>query len=147
MDSTGRSFHLFQMMVISNTSTSLKNHILSENFVSKDHVNPVVITQRDKLVLIICMKISLLQLVTILLKHGANPLQPNDKGETPVDVANDINIKKLLAREIISSNSETSSIDEVRSPTSPESLASIKDEDRGIDVEGIVAHCSGLCRQ
>ena len=53
MDSTGRSFHLFQMMVISNTSTSLKNHILSENFVSKDHVNPVVIIQRDKLMLII----------------------------------------------------------------------------------------------
>ena len=89
--------------------------------------------------------ISLFQLVTILLKHGANPLQPNDKGQTPVDVANDINIKKLLAREIISSNSETSSIDEVRSPTSPESLASIKDEDRGIDVEGIIMYSCGLC--
>ena len=77
-----------------------------------------------------------MQLVSILLKHGANPLQPNEKGQTPVDVANDTYIKKLLGREIISSQSETSSIDECRSPTSPESLASVKDDDRGIDVDG-----------
>nr|KAG5712711.1 hypothetical protein BaRGS_029766 [Batillaria attramentaria] len=77
------------------------------------------------------------KLVTILLKHGANPLQANLKGKTPVDVALNPHIEKLLHREIISSNSETSSIDEIRSPTSPESLASIKDEDRGIDVEDI----------
>ncbi|KAK7115308.1 uncharacterized protein [Littorina saxatilis] len=85
-----------------------------------------------------------IKLVTILLKRGANPLQPNVKGETPLDVANDLNIKKLLGREIISSNSETSSVDEVRSPTSPESLASIKDEDRGIDVEDIKPRSSSM---
>lgn len=77
------------------------------------------------------------QLVSILLKHGANPLQTNLKGKTPVDVAHDSHIEKLLRREIISSNSDASSADYIRSPTSPESLASIKDEDRMMEVEGI----------
>ncbi|XP_025114689.1 LOW QUALITY PROTEIN: ankyrin repeat domain-containing protein 11-like [Pomacea canaliculata] len=77
------------------------------------------------------------KLVSILLKHGANPLQTNLKGKTPVDVAHDSHIEKLLRREIISSNSDASSADYIRSPTSPESLASIKDEDRMMEVEEI----------
>ncbi|XP_076449038.1 uncharacterized protein LOC143285550 isoform X3 [Babylonia areolata] len=84
------------------------------------------------------------KLVGILLKHGANPLQTNIKGQTPVDVANDANIKKLLNREIVSSNSDTSSVEEVTSPTSPDSLASIKDDDRGLDVEEIKPRSSSM---
>ncbi|KAL8593110.1 hypothetical protein ACOMHN_018036 [Nucella lapillus] len=84
------------------------------------------------------------KLVGILLKHGANPLQANVKGQTPVDVAHEGHIKKLLNREVISSHSETSSIDEVRSPTSPESLASIKDDDRVSEVEEIKPRSSSM---
>ena len=36
---------------------------------------------------------------------------------------------KLLRKEIITSSSDSSSLDDVRSPTSPESNASLKEED------------------
>ena len=69
------------------------------------------------------------QLVELLLKHGANPLQPNKHGKTPVDVASSPDMKRLLRKEIIASSSDSSSLEELRSPTSPESNSSIKEED------------------
>lgn len=65
----------------------------------------------------------------LLLKHGANPLQPNSKGKTPVDVAASPEMVKLLRKEIIASSSDSSSLDDARSPTSPESTSSCKDDD------------------
>ena len=76
------------------------------------------------------------QLVELLLKHGANPLQPNAKGKTPMDVAAAPEMLRLLKRETITSGSDSSSIDDVRSPLSPDSIPS-KDEDGNLDVEGV----------
>ncbi|XP_062605879.1 ankyrin repeat domain-containing protein 11-like isoform X1 [Saccostrea cucullata] len=72
------------------------------------------------------------ELVELLLKHGANPLQPNSKGKTPVDVAASQDMVKLLRKEIIASSSDSSSLDDARSPTSPESNSSCKDDDMDI---------------
>lgn len=72
------------------------------------------------------------ELVELLLKHGANPLQPNSKGKTPVDVAASPEMVKLLRKEIIASSSDSSSLDDARSPTSPESTSSCKDDDMDI---------------
>ncbi|XP_074644585.1 uncharacterized protein LOC141901320 isoform X2 [Tubulanus polymorphus] len=69
------------------------------------------------------------KLVELLLRHGANPLQPNTKGKTALDVAANSHITQLLKKEIIASSSESSGLDEVRSPTSPESNASDREED------------------
>ncbi|XP_033754138.1 ankyrin repeat domain-containing protein 11-like [Pecten maximus] len=69
------------------------------------------------------------KLVELLLKHGANPLQPNLQGKTPMDVAASSDMIKLLRKEIITSSSDSSSLDDARSPTSPESNSSLKDED------------------
>ena len=69
------------------------------------------------------------QLVELLLKHGANPLQPNSEGKTPADVASSGDMVKLLRKEIISSSSDSSSLDDLRSPMSPESNSSLKEED------------------
>ncbi|OWF55154.1 Ankyrin repeat domain-containing protein 12 [Mizuhopecten yessoensis] len=69
------------------------------------------------------------KLVELLLKHGANPLQPNLQGKTPMDVAATPDMVKLLRKEIITSSSDSSSLDDARSPTSPESNSSLKDED------------------
>lgn len=73
-----------------------------------------------------------------MLKNGANPLQPNIHGKTPVDVAHSQDIIKLLRKEIIASSSDSSSVDDIRSPTSPESNSStcMKEEDRNLDIEG-----------
>ena len=68
-------------------------------------------------------------MVELLLRHGANPLQPNSNGNTPLDVAVNEDIRKLLRNELIASSSSSSSVDEVRSPTSPESNASDKADD------------------
>lgn len=74
------------------------------------------------------------ELVELLLKHGANPLQANSKGKTPVDVAASQEMVKLLRKEIIASSSDSSSLDDARSPTSPESNSSCKDDDMDIFV-------------
>ena len=65
----------------------------------------------------------------LLLRHGANPLQPNAKGLTPLDVAPNEEIRKLLRNEIIASSSSSSSMEEVCSPTSPESNNSDRGEE------------------
>ncbi|KAL5021869.1 hypothetical protein ScPMuIL_001024 [Solemya velum] len=76
------------------------------------------------------------KLVELLLRHGANPLQANSRGKSPVDVAASPDIIKLLRKEIIASSSDTSSIDDARSPTSPESSSSNKDgEGRRCEME------------
>ncbi len=70
------------------------------------------------------------QLVQLLLRHGANPLQTNSKGKSPLDVAANDMIHEVMSSELIASNSSASSLDEVRSPTSPESNTSDRgDED------------------
>ncbi|XP_056005462.1 ankyrin repeat domain-containing protein 11-like isoform X2 [Ostrea edulis] len=74
------------------------------------------------------------ELVELLLKHGANPLQPNSNGKTPVDVAASPDMVKLLRKEIVASSSDSSSLDDARSPTSPESNSSCKDDDMDIFV-------------
>lgn len=75
------------------------------------------------------------KLVELLLKHGANPLQPNAKGKTPLDVAPSTDMIKILKKETICSGSDTSSIEDVRSPLSPDSIISMKDEDKSLDSE------------
>ena len=70
------------------------------------------------------------QLVELLLRHGANPVQSNAKGKSALDIAASPDIKILLKKEIIASSSESSGLDEARSPTSPESNVSDRDDDR-----------------
>jgi len=60
------------------------------------------------------------QLVQLLLRHGANPLAKNWEGESPLDVASAAEVTRLLRSEIIASSSSEDDYD-VRSPTSPES--------------------------
>lgn len=76
------------------------------------------------------------QLVELLVRHGANPLQINLRGKSPMDVAANENIGKLLQNELIASSSSSSSADEVRSPTSPESNASEKEDDKKDNILG-----------
>ncbi len=76
------------------------------------------------------------QLVELLLRHGANPLQVNSKGKTAVDIAANSDIVKLLKNEMIASSSSCSSIEHIHFPTSPESLISDKEEDRKINSQG-----------
>ncbi|KAI8504709.1 Ankyrin repeat domain-containing protein 11 [Branchiostoma belcheri] len=68
------------------------------------------------------------QIVELLLKHGADPLQANTKGKTPIDVAENETVERLLKSETIASSSDSSDSLDVKSPTSPESLASLNDE-------------------
>ncbi|XP_078607974.1 uncharacterized protein LOC144879950 isoform X1 [Branchiostoma floridae x Branchiostoma japonicum] len=68
------------------------------------------------------------QIVELLLKHGADPLQANTKGKTPIDVADNETVERLLKSETIASSSDSSDSLDVKSPTSPESLASLNDE-------------------
>ncbi|XP_053400907.1 ankyrin repeat domain-containing protein 12-like isoform X2 [Mercenaria mercenaria] len=75
------------------------------------------------------------KLVELLLKHGANPLQQNAKGKTPLDVAPSTDMVKILKKETICSGSDTSSIEDVRSPMSPDSVLSLKDDDKSLDSE------------
>ena len=70
------------------------------------------------------------QLVEVLVRHGANPLQTNARGKSPLDVAANETISRILRNEIIASSSNSSSTDEVRSPTSPESNVSDKEDDK-----------------
>ena len=85
-------------------------------------------------------KILFLQLVELLLKHGANPYQQNSEGKTPMDVARTPEMVKLLKRDMkqdnIGSGSDSSSMDGIRSPMSPDSIPA-KDEDLSLDVEGV----------
>ncbi len=76
----------------------------------------------------------------LLLRHGANPLQINSKGKTALDIAANSDIVKLLKNEIIASSSSCSSIEDIHSPTSPESLISDKEEDRKIDFQGNISN-------
>ena len=69
------------------------------------------------------------KVVELLLRHGANPLEDNSKGQTPLEVAANPDIVKLLKNEIIASSSCSSSPDEVRSPTSPESNSNLSDRE------------------
>ena len=62
----------------------------------------------------------MLQLVQLLLRHGANPLAKNSDGESPLDVSSAAEVTRLLRSEIITSSSSDDDYD-VRSPTSPES--------------------------
>ncbi len=73
----------------------------------------------------------------LLLRHGAHPLQANCKGHSPLDVAANQDIVKLLKNEIIASSSSSSSPDEVRSPTSPESNDSDQDDDKKQESQGM----------
>ena len=66
------------------------------------------------------------QLVELLLKHGANPLQPNAKGKTAMDVATAPEMLRLLKRETITSGSDSSSMDDIRSPLTPDSIPPLK---------------------
>ena len=77
-----------------------------------------------------------LQLVELLVRHGAHPLQQNSKGQSPLDVAANQDIVKLLKNEIIASCSSASSPDDVRSPTSPESNDSETEEDKKHESQG-----------
>ena len=79
------------------------------------------------------------------MRHGANPLQPNAKGHTPLDVAPNDDIRKLLRSEIIASSSSSSSIEEVCSPTSPESNSDKPEESSpGILARKLDKDSSGL---
>ena len=80
----------------------------------------------------------------MLLRHGANPVQVNTKGKSPLDVATNDDIIKLLRSEMIASSSSGSSVDEVRSPTSPESGSSDKEESM-TRVSGHSKHGNGEC--
>ena len=80
----------------------------------------------------------------MLLRHGANPVQVNTKGKSPLDVATNDEIIKLLRSEMIASSSSGSSVDEVRSPTSPESGSSDKEEST-TRVSGHSKHGNGEC--
>lgn len=71
------------------------------------------------------------------MKHGANPLQPNAKGKTPLDVAASADMVKILKKETLCSGSDTSSIEDARSPMSPDSITSLKDDDKSLDLEGM----------
>jgi len=62
----------------------------------------------------------MVQLVQLLLRHGANPLAKNSDGDSPLDVASAAEVTRLLRSEIITSSSDEDDYD-VRSPTSPES--------------------------
>jgi len=68
-----------------------------------------------------------MQLVQLLLRHGANPLTKNSDSESPLDVASTPQVTRLLRCEVITSSSSSDDDDvhdNVRSPTSPESAAS-----------------------
>ena len=69
----------------------------------------------------------------LLLRHHANPLQENSKGQSPLDVAANPDIVKLLKSELIASSSCSSS---PKSPTSPESTLSDREEDKRTDSQG-----------
>ena len=69
----------------------------------------------------------------LLLRHGANPLQVNSKGQSALDVAANSEVVKLLKHEIIASSSSCSSIDDNRSPTSSDSSDSEKEEEHKVD--------------
>jgi len=71
------------------------------------------------------------------MKHGADPHQPNDSGKTPLDVAASPEMVRILKRETSSSASDGSSIEDERSPRSPDSVSSYRDEDRddGINIK------------
>ena len=58
------------------------------------------------------ISISDFQLVSLLLCHGANPLQCNVHGLSPIDVTRDAHVKKLLREEIISSSTNPLSMKE-----------------------------------
>lgn len=67
----------------------------------------------------------------LLLRHGANPLLTNSKGKSPLDVCPNDEICKLMRSEIIASTSSSgddSRTGDLRSPTSPESCISDKDD-------------------
>ena len=82
---------------------------------------------------ILKLMLSYLQLVQMLLRHGANALQMNSKGKTPLDSALNEEIRSLLKNEIIASTSSSSS----QSPTSPESaLLSDKEDDHKHESQG-----------
>ncbi|XP_041454893.1 ankyrin repeat domain-containing protein 12-like isoform X1 [Lytechinus variegatus] len=63
------------------------------------------------------------KVVKLLLKHGANPLQMNKRGKRPLDIACSTEIHSLMRLEIIASSSDSSD-QVIRSPSSPESMAS-----------------------
>ncbi|XP_052816247.1 ankyrin repeat domain-containing protein 12-like isoform X2 [Mya arenaria] len=73
------------------------------------------------------------KLVELLLKHGANPVQPNANGKTPLDVAASAEMVRVLKKETISSASDSSGIDDVRSPRSPDSVNSYRDDEKCLD--------------
>ncbi|XP_071957304.1 uncharacterized protein [Antedon mediterranea] len=78
------------------------------------------------------------KLVELLLRHGADPLQRNQRGSSPLDIANIPEIIALLKNEIIESAGSDLSTPEVRSPTSPESLASIDETNQIKDKHDII---------
>jgi len=81
--------------------------------------------------------IYIFQLVALLIKHGANPVQANAKGKTPLDVASSPEMVRILKKETLCSASDSSSIEDVRSPMSPDSINSYKDDDKSMDLEGM----------
>ncbi|XP_052230009.1 ankyrin repeat domain-containing protein 11-like isoform X1 [Dreissena polymorpha] len=80
------------------------------------------------------------KLVQLLLKHGANPLQQNAKGKTALDVASSPEMVRVLKKEIICSASDSSSIEDLRSPNSPDSVNSYKDDEKSLDGDDLNHH-------
>lgn len=72
-----------------------------------------------------------LQIVRLLLRHGADPLLQNLKGKSSLDVATGDEIIKLMRSEVMASSSGCSSTSpmDVRSPASLESCPPEQDED------------------
>lgn len=66
-------------------------------------------------------------MVELLLRYGADPLRQNHMGKSPLDLAANKDIVRLMKGEVVASSS-TSSIADVRSPTSPESSNSDQDD-------------------
>ena len=52
------------------------------------------------------------QLVALLLKHGADPLRANKKGERPLDSTDNEEIKRLMQNEVLLSDDSDSKTDD-----------------------------------
>ena len=76
------------------------------------------------------------QLVQLLLRHGANPNQPNLKGKTALNVASG-EIESILRGNGTGYSSDSDSHSEA---SSSDSILSNKEEDRSID-DGMIVNC------
>ena len=81
-----------------------------------------------------------MQIVELLLRHGADPLLQNLKGKSSLDVATGDEIIKLMSSEVTASNSSCSStsLADTRSPSSLESCLAERDEERTQNKRGMM---------